>query len=53
MYVCNFRVTNVTINEVDQPLVSNVIEVCMQVHVCVYLHSITAFHAKNSFQTVS
>ena len=33
-HVCNFRVTNITINEVDQPLISDVIEVRVFVYVC-------------------
>ena len=37
MYVCNFRVTNITIDEVDQPLISNVIEVRMYICICVWL----------------
>ena len=43
MFVCNFRVTNIAINEVDQPLVLNVIEVRTYAYICVYLHSITAY----------
>ena len=34
-HVCNFRVTNITIDEVDQPLISNVIEVRMYICTCV------------------
>ena len=35
LHVCKYRVTNITINEVDQPLVSNVIEVRM--YICTYV----------------
>ena len=38
-HIHNFRVTNITINEVDQPLISNVIEVCIIImYICVQIY---------------